>query len=126
MHAALDLSSYFQLKNIFAWAGTTIIINLLLFMAGVFVAMITGISVVQGVLTYIFLLFPVGMFLLLFLNLNQLLFGFPGDYYLNRNLEELSPLTYVSVIDEKMLQGKEIFLLCRFDNHFIRGISLSL
>ena len=28
-------------------------INLLLFMAGVFVAMITGISVVQGVLTYI-------------------------------------------------------------------------
>ena len=57
MHAALDLSSYFQLKNIFAWAGTTIIINLLLFMAGVFVAMITGISVVQGVLTYFFFSF---------------------------------------------------------------------
>jgi ABC-2 type transport system permease protein len=125
MHAALDLSSYFQLKSIFEWAGTTIIINLLLFMAGVFVAMITGISVVQGVLTYIFLLFPVGMFLLLFSNLNQLLFGFPGDYYLNRNLEELSPLTYVSVIDEKMLQGKEILLYAAL-TIILYGVSLYL
>lgn len=125
MHAALDLSSYFQLKNIFEWAGTTIIINLLLFMAGVFVAMVTGISVVQGVLTYIFLLFPVGMFLLLFSNLNQLLFGFPGDYYLNRNLEELSPLTYVSVIDEKRLQGKEILLYAVL-TIILYGVSLYL
>lgn len=110
MHAALDLNSYFHIKTIFTWSGITLLIDFLLFMAGVFVAMITGISVVQGVLTYIFLLFPAGIILLLFSNLNLLLFGFPGDYYLTLNLEKLSPLTYISLIDEQTIERSQLII----------------
>ena len=72
--------------------------------------MMTGISVVQGVLTYVFLLFPAGIILLLFSNLSLLLFGFPGDYYLTSNLEQLSPLTYISLIDERNIKGIELII----------------
>ena len=68
--------------------------------------MMTGISAVQGVLTYIFLLFPAGITFLLLMNLNELLFGFPGRYYLNSNIEKLSPLTYISMIDEDASVGR--------------------
>ena len=81
-----------------------------MFIAGVFVAMMTGISVVQGVLTYVFLLFPAGIILLLFSNLSLLLFGFPGDYYLTSNLERLSPLTYISLIDERNIKDGELII----------------
>lgn len=110
IHGVLDLDRFFQLKDILYWSISTIIINLLMFMAGVFVAMMTGISAVQGVLTYIFLLFPAGITMLTFYNLRSLLFGFPGDYYLNRNLEKMSPLTYASIMDGQTLQSKELIL----------------
>ena len=110
MHNVLDLNSYFQIKSIFTWSGITILLSLLMFIAGVFVAMMTGISVVQGVLTYVFLLFPAGIILLLFSNLSLLLFGFPGDYYLTSNLERLSPLTYISLIDERNIKGTELII----------------
>lgn len=106
IHGVLDLNTYFGIEDIFYWSISTILVNLLLFTAGTFVAMMTGISAVQGVLTYIFLLFPAGITLLVFYNLNILLFGFPSDYYLNRNLEKLSPLTYASFLDGRPLQWK--------------------
>lgn len=110
IHKVLDINSFFQLKDILYWSISTIIINLLLFMAGVFVAMMTGISAVQGVLSYIFLLFPAGITMLTFYNLRSLLFGFPGDYFLNRNLDKMSPLTYASIMDGQTLQSEELIL----------------
>lgn len=99
MNAVIDLNAYFQMKDIFIWAGTTILLNLVMFTAGVLVAMMTGISIVQGVLTYIFLLFPAGITFLFVTNLNLLLFGFPGDYYLNRNIELMSPLSILATVE---------------------------
>jgi ABC-2 type transport system permease protein len=101
IHSSLDLSSIFSIKDLLYWAGTTIVINLLLFTASVFVAMMTGISAVQAVLSYVFLFFPIGMMLLLFYNLKILLYGFPSDYFLNRNIEKMSPITYAAVLDGK-------------------------
>ena len=104
-HATLDLEHYFGMRDILYWVGVTILLNLVLFSAGVFVGMMTGISAVQGVLTYIFLLFPMGITLLVFYNLRIFLYGFPGDYYLNKDLEKMSPVTYAVVLDGRPLQS---------------------
>jgi ABC-2 type transport system permease protein len=110
VHALLDLHPYFQGEDILYWAGTTILLNLLIYSAGVFVGMMTGLSAVQGVLTYIFLLFPAGITVLGLYTLKQWLYGYPVDYYLGRNFEKLSPLTYAGVLDGKPLQVRETIL----------------
>ncbi|SEN22135.1 ABC-2 type transport system permease protein [Mesobacillus persicus] len=110
IHNLLDLGEFFQLKDILYWVGTMSVLNLLIFMAGVFVAMITGISAVQGVLTYILLLFPVGITLMTLFNLKFFLYGFPSDYFLVKNLETLSPLTYASLLNGRLLRSEDIIL----------------
>ncbi len=106
LYSVIDLSAYFQMEDIFIWAGTVILLNLVLFTAGVFVAMMTGTSVIQAVLTYIFLLFPAGFMVLILSNLHFLLFGFPMDYYLNSKIELMSPLTFIALLDERIMDWK--------------------
>jgi ABC-2 type transport system permease protein len=103
MHNILDIKDWFSMHDILYWTTRTIVITLLLYTAGVFIAMMTGISAVHAALTYIFLFFPVGMVLLLVLNLKIVLFGFPGDYFLNQQLEKMSPITYAAVLDTRTL-----------------------
>ncbi|HJV32321.1 MAG TPA: DUF6449 domain-containing protein [Bacillales bacterium] len=93
IHAVLDLSPYFDTKDIFYWAGVTVLIDLLMYTAGIFIAMMTGISAVQAVLSYVFLLFPAGMTLLVLYNVRIFLYGFPTDYYLSSKLENMSPIS---------------------------------
>jgi len=106
-HAILDVGSLYAIKDVWYWTGTTIVINLILYTASVFIAMMTGISIIQVVLSYIFLFFPAGFAMLLFYNLKYLLYGFPSDYFLNQQLERLSPITYASVLDGKVFQWKD-------------------
>lgn len=103
-HTAMDLNLYFDSSDVLYWLGVTILFNVVFFTAGVFVAMMTGISAVQAVLTYIFLFFPVGITLLTFYNLRMLLYGFPSDYLLNKDLDKLSPITYAGMLEERPLQ----------------------
>jgi ABC-2 type transport system permease protein len=125
VHHTLDLGEFFRLMDILKWVGTIVVLNLLLFMAGTFVAMVTGISAVQGVLTYILLIFPVGITLLALTNLKYFLYGFPSNYFLNKNLETLSPLTYAAVLDGKPLQNEDIILYIVI-TIFLYGLSLFL
>ncbi len=60
--------------------------------------MITGLSALQAILTYIFLLLPVGLLVLFAENIKFLLFGF-SLAYLDSDLFRLSPLTAISNID---------------------------
>jgi len=62
--------------------------------------MITGISIVQGILSYIFLLLPVGLFVLSAYNLKFFMYGFPGNYHLNGKVQYLSPLTMIEGIQD--------------------------
>jgi ABC-2 type transport system permease protein len=101
IHSTLDVSSMFTVTDVLYWAGTTILFTLLFYTASVFVAMMTGISAVQAVLSYIFLFFPIGMAILLFLNLKILLYGFPSDYFLSKQLDLISPITYVAALNSK-------------------------
>ncbi|WP_121613263.1 DUF6449 domain-containing protein [Mesobacillus foraminis] len=110
LHGALSLDRYFGSGDIVYWAAATVLLSLLFFTAGVFVGMMTGISAVQAVLTYIFLVFPAGITLMVFYNLKILLFGFPSDYYMTINLDKLSPLTTAALLNERILQGWELLL----------------
>ncbi|MCH6269126.1 multidrug ABC transporter permease, partial [Bacillus sp. FJAT-50051] len=80
MHFTYDLGSLFTIHDLLYWSGTIIVITLLLYIASVFVGIMTGISVVQAVLAYVFLFFPIGITVLLSYNLKILLYGFPGDF----------------------------------------------
>ncbi|PFO09727.1 multidrug ABC transporter permease [Bacillus sp. AFS076308] len=107
MHNTLDFSNLFSVKDIFYWAGTTLVITLLLYTAALFIAMMTGMSTVQAVLAYVFLFFPIGMTMLVIFNLKIVLYGFPGDYFLNRQLEKLSPISYAAVLDSRKFQWND-------------------
>ncbi|PGV47835.1 DUF6449 domain-containing protein [Bacillus sp. AFS037270] len=107
MHNTLDFSNLFSEKDIFYWAGTTLVITLLLYTAALFIAMMTGMSTVQAVLAYVFLFFPIGMTMLVIFNLKIVLYGFPGDYFLNRQLEKLSPISYAAVLDSRKFQWND-------------------
>jgi ABC-2 type transport system permease protein len=91
-HRAFDLEPYFLVGDIIYWAGITIILNTIIYMGAVFTGMFTGISFVHGVLSYIFLLLPVGLIILVTYNLQFFLFGYPVDYFLNNQIEYFSPL----------------------------------
>jgi ABC-2 type transport system permease protein len=110
IHGAYDLNLYFQLEDIFRWAGIVILYNSVFFLSGVFIAMVTGISVVQGVLTYIMLLFPAGFTLLIIYNLGLMLYGFPSDYYQIRNIEYLSPISHLAFLEGENISAKSYFI----------------
>lgn len=110
VHSLYDLNIYFQLPDILSWTGTVILFNTIFFMAGVFVAMVTGISAVQGVLTYILLLFPAGFSLLIVYNLGMMLYGFPSDYIQTKNIENFTPITHLVSMESHNLSVKAILL----------------
>ncbi|WLD91918.1 DUF6449 domain-containing protein [Alkalihalobacillus sp. AL-G] len=89
----LDLDKFFTVQQILSWAGITIVVILLVFLAGVFVGTVTGLSAVQAVLTFILLLFPAGITGLFIVNLNLFLFGFLPNYYVEYEVMQLSPVT---------------------------------
>lgn len=86
----IGLSGVYTIKDVMLWIGVTILMNLIIFFTCVIIGIITGISVVQGVLTYIFLILPLGLILLIGENLKFFLYGF--TYNIDRTANKLSPL----------------------------------
>ncbi|CAM3867711.1 ABC transporter permease [Mesobacillus zeae] len=110
VHIAMDLGTYFPFSEIASWAGVTILLNLLFYSVGIFIAMMTGISVFHAVLTYILLIFPTGFTLLVLGNLKKLQYGFPNEYFFGRNIEALSPLFFAVRLDSNNVKMKEIIV----------------
>lgn len=113
-HRAFDLQAYFQVGDIFYWVGMTILLNTIIYMGAVFTAMFTGISFVHGVLSYIFLLLPAGLIVLVSFNLQFFLYGFPEDYFFNNKFEYFSPLAFTQMlgyntIDDRVIWSYGIF-----------------
>lgn len=63
-HSAIDIERLYTMTDIWSWMGTTFILEALIFSVAVLLGMVTGLSAFQGVLTYIFLTLPVGLFVL--------------------------------------------------------------
>ncbi|OIJ18138.1 hypothetical protein BKP45_11115 [Anaerobacillus alkalidiazotrophicus] len=104
----IELPHLLSLADIATWMGTTILFTVFIFMAAVFAAMFTGMSVLQGVLTYILLFFPAGVTMLLFMNVKYSFYGIAVDYYLSKKIEKLIPFVRASQLGFEALTGKEI------------------
>ncbi|MFE8697363.1 DUF6449 domain-containing protein [Cytobacillus sp. FJAT-53684] len=112
LYQPLNLAEFFSWADIFKWLGITIMFNLLVFLAGVFTGMISGISAVQGALTYVFLLLPIGLLVLLAYNLPFYLYGFANRYVMESKVEAFSPLVAISQVDYRPLGLIEIIVYC--------------
>jgi ABC-2 type transport system permease protein len=108
LQSALDLDYFLSAYEIARWIGTTFLIELLVFFASVFTGMITGMSVLQGVLFYIMLVFPAGITVLVVMNIQYFLYGFSTEYYLNQNIERIVPLFRSFELAHRPLTWKEI------------------
>lgn len=94
--------------NILTWLSNSLLINLLFFICSVAVGMVTGMTTMQGVLSFILLLLPSGLSVLLLHNLNQYIYGFAYNYYLSSKIEHLSPLTRLTDISRYPFQSGEM------------------
>ncbi|NMM63278.1 ABC transporter permease [Clostridium sp. P21] len=86
------LGKYYSPYDVLQWIEIIIIICLLLFFMCILVGMVVGSSIMQGMLTYILLVLPVAIAILLSGNLDGFLYGF---VYNDDNIEKFSPVTRV-------------------------------
>lgn len=70
------LGEAYSMKSVGLWLITVLLFNLLVFTGSTFVAMFTGMSLLQGVFTYIMFVFPVGILMLSLQYADLFLFGF--------------------------------------------------
>ncbi|MFD1737699.1 DUF6449 domain-containing protein [Bacillus salitolerans] len=96
MQPIMELDEYYSLGSIFHWAFIILALNLLFFSAGTLIGTLSGISIIQGVLTYIFLLFPVGISILVGFHIGEFTYGYASDYYTKKIFEQyFSPITRI-------------------------------
>jgi ABC-2 type transport system permease protein len=105
-----DLGPNFQVADIINWAMLTFLMTLLFYTSGITVAMMTGLSVVQAVMTYLLLLFPSGIYVLSVLNLKNFLYGFPQDYFMAVQTENFSPVIKAGLFNEVQLSSWEVVI----------------
>ncbi|WP_062515786.1 DUF6449 domain-containing protein [Halobacillus sp. KGW1] len=96
---AADVSAYYTLGNLGYWLLLMVVITLLFFSVTVFIGMLTGLSAVQGVLSYIFLLLPAGLYALISYLLSSTVKGFSQNVILNESLDKFSPLLDIVVFE---------------------------
>ncbi|RCW71875.1 hypothetical protein [Saliterribacillus persicus] len=82
-----------ELKDIGDWLLVYFMYGSLIYTVTVFIGFITGISVVQAILTIVMLLFPTGIIVLIYSNLDLLLYGFSQAYAWDIRTSALSPIT---------------------------------
>ncbi|WP_409253954.1 DUF6449 domain-containing protein [Bacillus sp. SCS-153A] len=105
-----ELGTNFQAPEIVSWALLTILMVVLFYICGITVAMLTGLSVVQAVLTYLLLLFPSVMYILTVLNMKNFLFGFPKEYFMAVQSENFSPVIKAGLFNEVQLSVTEVII----------------
>ncbi|WP_243292077.1 DUF6449 domain-containing protein [Bacillus sp. FJAT-47783] len=106
--APLDIQGYISYQEVFEWVGAAFLMESLMFFAGVLIAMVTGISAVQGILTYIMLFFPYGFSMLAIMNIKNWFYGYPANYLIVEEIFYYSPITRLPFISEKPLSVLEV------------------
>ncbi|MCL6616267.1 MAG: multidrug ABC transporter permease, partial [Anoxybacillus ayderensis] len=102
--------SLYSFKHVAIWFVSTVSMNLLLFSGAVFVGMLTGMSILQGIFAYVLFFFPAGIFILLIFNLKYFLYGFAYEYYLSSSLNEIVPFIQALNWSTKQIQPLEILI----------------
>ena len=97
-YSLFDLEIFFSIKSIFSWMGIFTVYTSIIYFACIFVGMLTGLSITQGVFTALFLLFPAAAIFMLFYNFSNYVQGFPVDIYLSDKIMYLSPIMVPAII----------------------------
>ncbi|SMB85071.1 ABC-2 type transport system permease protein [Desulfonispora thiosulfatigenes DSM 11270] len=105
MVASNDGSIFYQevftTNAIMAWTGKTLLGNIIVYLISSLVAMVTGTSIVQGVLSLIFIFLPIGLGSLILVNLDQLVYGFAGIHSdVESFLLKIIPVTGIWTIEK--------------------------
>ncbi|MGE7183134.1 DUF6449 domain-containing protein [Peribacillus sp. NPDC006672] len=109
-HSAIDIERLYTMTDIWSWMGITFILEALIFSVAVLMGMVTGLSALQGLLTYIFLALPVGLFVLFAANVKFLIAGFSADYYLSANMNAISPLLAATEMEKITFFSADILI----------------
>ncbi len=99
------LGEYYGLVQVAQWAGWTLLYDLFLFSAAVFVGMFTGNALAQAGFTYILNILPFGLYLLVACNLEKLLYGFDASA-LSNGWARVLPLMRVVFSDKGFSWGE--------------------
>ncbi|MFQ3544994.1 DUF6449 domain-containing protein [Halobacillus rhizosphaerae] len=110
MQAGVDVSIYYSTSDVWHWMGVIFLYTTLLYIAGIFVGTLTGLSLVQGGLTYIFLFLPTGLIFLTADNLQIYLKGFTSEFIFNYQISHLSPITRLLYAEHGDITGIDILL----------------
>ncbi|MBO8158739.1 DUF6449 domain-containing protein [Thermosyntropha sp.] len=91
----LNINLYITNAYLLKWLILSLLLNWLLFFATVMMGMITGMSFLQVLLTFVIMILSTGLIGLVYYNLNFFIYGWALDYY-GQNIEVLSPLLRIS------------------------------
>ncbi|MCT4617849.1 MAG: ABC transporter permease [Marinisporobacter sp.] len=81
-------------SKVFRWAYFSILTNLVVYFISVLVSMVTGISLIQIILSFIAIFLPTGISMLLTVNFKQLLYGFAvNEQFLENFVTKIIPIT---------------------------------
>ncbi|WP_079525330.1 DUF6449 domain-containing protein [Halobacillus hunanensis] len=103
-----DVGNYYTLSDLGYWASVFAVFSLFLFITSIFVGSLTGLSAVQGVLTYVLLLFPAGMYGLISYNLELFVKGFSVDKAMAQAIEKYLPLLDFLMYQPRTPIGMEV------------------
>ncbi|GAE36470.1 hypothetical protein JCM9157_3659 [Halalkalibacter akibai JCM 9157] len=104
----LPYNELLSFSSVFNWTMFSLLFAVFVFLAGVFVGMLSGMSILQAALTYILFVFPVGITMLFYSNLEFYLFGFSATYYINQKFENIIPFIRISQLEQNPLTTIEI------------------
>lgn len=109
MSNVIDLENAILFDHIWLWALSTFLFALLLFFLTAAVGMFTGISVLHGVLTYISIILPAGIILLIYANISYYVKGFSMQYVVGENIDKLYLVYRFLELADRSLTWPEFF-----------------
>lgn len=101
---SMDHQHLLELSEINHWFSISTAISLFIYALSVLVAMLTGVSLIQLIFTYIFLILPFGLTFLVTFNLHYAMPGLSSDYLMEEILVYLSPIDQV----DRLITGYDI------------------
>ncbi|MGK9181609.1 hypothetical protein KXS12_05060 [Priestia filamentosa] len=95
-----DLGTAYSFKSLSLWFVTLLLFNLFVFAGSTFVAMFTGMSLLQGALTYIMFILPIGIFTIILQYEDLFLFGFSSELVQSGYSSKIFPIERMANITD--------------------------
>lgn len=113
LRATIDVPFSFGFKDIFIWAGLSILLSILFFSLSVFCGMLTATSILQGFVAIVLLLMPPFLYITVTYNFSYLIFGYV-NYGMDAFVSRLSPIIRILNSDIDKITAAEIiiYIIC--------------